>query len=149
MMDIPREIREAQSSFERAEKERDPYQRAKELEKAIDLLNSFLEENPDPSEKIRTHITNLRRTHTRRLLDQVPTLNISDIKTWVKYIRLLTLELKDERDYATEGDPVLRAKWDRVWRLFLDNLGVWSDDDLLAELEELKKQNSKKSIDPS
>jgi hypothetical protein len=81
-----------------------------------------VEEHPDAPEDTLTYITNLRRSHTRRLLVQLLSLRQIEIKTWIQYIVLLVTKLKDEVGYVTSQDPTLKTNYDEFCRVWDDVL---------------------------
>ena len=70
-MDLPKEIVEAREYLEKAETETNAERKIEELKEGIDLVELYLEDNPDASYEVKTLIKNLRRSHTRRLLSQI------------------------------------------------------------------------------
>ena len=119
-MELPKDIIEARNYLEQAEKERNPERKVDELKGGIELLEFYLEDNPDSSQELVTYITNLRRSHTRRLLSQLLALKKIEIETWLQYIVLIVVKLKEEVKYVTEQDPELNKNYKEFWN-------VWSD----------------------
>ncbi|MFZ5655419.1 MAG: hypothetical protein ACOY42_13620 [Pseudomonadota bacterium] len=117
-MEPPEGIAEARRFLERAEGETNPQRKIEELKQGVDLLDLYVEERPDAPEDTLTYITNLRRSHTRRLLVQLLSLKQIEIETWILYIVLLVTKLRDEVDYVTSQDPTLKtnyAEFCRAW----------------------------------
>ena len=121
-MDIPRDILEARSFLEQAEKESNPERKLKELREGIDLLELYKEENPNISEELSTYIKNLRRSHTRSLLSQLLSISKIEFEAWFDYIVLLITKLEDEINYAIENDPELKENYDKFCALYSDVL---------------------------
>ena len=117
-MEIPEDIKDARSFLEQAEKESDPEKKLDELNDALDLLDSYVDGNPDITEKIKIYIRNMRRAHTRRLLNQLVSVRGIDIRTWFDYIVLLTTKLKIEMDFVIEEDPELKKNFDEFWGVY-------------------------------
>ena len=110
-MEDPKEITEARTYLEQAERESDPQRKIEQLKGGIELLEFYLEENPDASHEIAKYIRNLRTAHTRRLLSQLLSIKNIEIETWVEYYLLLITRLKDEVGYVTEQDPELKRNY--------------------------------------
>lgn len=127
MIDVPIDVLEARDLLSEAEGEADPDQKAQQLEKAIDLLDAYEAEHPEASESTLTFVTNIRHSHTRRLLVQLLSLKRVDIVTWLQYMKLLVTRLKSEVDFAIAQDPTLCMNYNEFLR-------VW-DDVLRDELE--------------
>ena len=74
-MKLPKDILEAQNFLEQAEKESNPEsnpeQKIYKLKKGMEILQFYLEDNPELSQNLKIYITNLRISHTRRLLSQL------------------------------------------------------------------------------
>jgi hypothetical protein len=119
-MELPKDIIEARNYLEQAEKESNPERKVDELKRGIELLEFYLEDNPDSSQELVTYITNLRRSHTRRLLSQLLALKKIEIETWLQYSVLIVVKLKEEVKYVTEQDPELSKNYKEFWN-------VWSD----------------------
>jgi len=118
-MTLPNEIKEARELLEKAERTSDPMKKARALEEAIELFELYDEDNPSMNAMERELITNLRRSHTRRLLTQLMGLKNIEIDIWFEYIKLLMLKLKPEVDYVVQGSPELRSEYDKfvdIWR---------------------------------
>ena len=118
----PEEIVEARSLLAQAENETNPKRKVEELKEGIDLLDLYVEENTDIPEAIKTRITNIRRSHTRRLLSQLLSTKIIEIEVWLEYVLLLMTKLKTEMEFATENDPELKKNYDEFWNLYSEDL---------------------------
>ena len=119
-MDIPEDILTARSFFERAESETDPKRKLYNIKKAIETIESYLEENQDVPVHVKEFIRNLKRAHTRRLLVQLVSINDIDIETWLDYIIVFITKLKDETKYVKEQDQELKKNYN-------DFSAVWKD----------------------
>ncbi|MBW1989945.1 MAG: hypothetical protein JRI97_10425 [Deltaproteobacteria bacterium] len=117
---IPKEIEEAKDRFEKAEVLTDPNKKAEELNEGLDLIELYLEDNPNCSPDIKQYIKNLKRAHTRVLLRQLTELPEVDMETWINYIILFAIKLKDVVDYVTKNDDYLRKIHDEFWEIHRD-----------------------------
>ena len=133
IMDFPIDVIEARRLLENAEKEGNPERKFNELKEGIDLLELYLDDNPESSEELTTFITNIRRAHTRRLLSQILSIKKIDFETWLQYIVFIITKLKNEVEFVTEQDPELKKNYDEFHH-------VWSD--VLQEILEQYKANS-------
>jgi len=118
-MDLPIEMKEARALLEQAERATDPEMKERALREALDILDSYEEDHPDTKSAERTVLINLRRSHTRRLLDQLLTIRNVEFGTWVKYVILLMLRLKSDVESVLQERPELRKKYDEfksIWR---------------------------------
>lgn len=120
MIAPPEEVVDARRCLEAAEKELNPERKIEELEEGVELLDLYIEENPDMPESTRTLIINLRRSHTRRLLVQLFSLKEIEIENWFKYIVLLITKLKNEMDYVTSQDTNLKISYDQFFGIYGD-----------------------------
>lgn len=110
-------IEKARGLFEQAERETNPERKAQFLEEAIESLDFCEAEDLSASE--RTLLTNIRVSHTRRLLVQLVSLQSVTMDVWFSYIKLLLVELKDEVALALEQDPALKESYEQfiaLWR---------------------------------
>jgi len=126
-MELPTEIAEARTHLERAEKEYLPDRKIEELEEGIKIIEYYLEDNPTPFPEVAQYITNLRRSHTRRLLSQLPSIKKAEINVWFSYIILIFTKLINEITFITDEDPELKRNYEEFY-------GIWK-----KELEEAFK----------
>lgn len=87
------------------------------LTEGIEILQFYEEDNPEISNELRTYVTNVRRSHTRRLLYQLVEKQNLDIEVWFQYVLLLLNKLKEEKQYLIERDPELKKKYDKFWSM--------------------------------
>jgi hypothetical protein len=117
-MNIPEEISKACSFLKSAEKENDGEEKAIKFEKGMDYIESYIENNPDISDELRTYITNLRRSYMRSLLNQ---LHLIIAKTGmyecVLYIIILERE-KESVNYAFEQDTKLKENYHKAQKIW-------------------------------
>ena len=121
-MDLPKEIVEARESLEKAETEMNPEIKIEELKEGIDLIERYLEDNPDASYEVKTLIKNLRRSHARRLLSQILSIKNIEFESWLQYIGLLITKLEHEVAFVIEQDPELKNNYDEFYRVWSDTL---------------------------
>ena len=121
-MNIPDEIIEARSLLEDAEKEINPKRKVDKLKEGIELMDLYVEENSNISEDTKTNIENMRRSHTRRLLSQLVSIEQIEIEIWLDYIILLITKLKKEKDYSIENDPELKKNYDNFYSVYSEEL---------------------------
>lgn len=122
MTALPEDVLEGRRLLERAEQETDPERKIEALKEGVDLLDLYVEEHPDAPENTLTYITNLRRSHARRLLVQLLALKHIEIEIWLQYIVLLITKLRDEVDHATSQDRTLKANYNQFWHVWNDVL---------------------------
>jgi hypothetical protein len=79
-MAIPKEIEDARALLEKAQSIHDPAQKISTLEQAIDLLDSYVEEHSDLPGTEKTLIVNIRRSHTRHLINRLSLLHGVDME---------------------------------------------------------------------
>jgi hypothetical protein len=120
---VAEDIASARAWFEKAERETSPELKAHALEEATTLLASL---DPDElSEADRKLVTNVRVSHTRRLLVQLVSLSSVSMDAWFDYIRILMGELRPEVDRLIESDEALKENYGRF-------LGLWGPE--MAEI---------------
>jgi hypothetical protein len=101
--DEPSDISEARELLRDFERTEDHSERVRKLEDALDLLNSYLSDH----EKTGRLAMNLRRTYTRKLLEQLPLLHFLSIDDWFSYSNLLILELQEDVDCLCAENDVI------------------------------------------
>jgi hypothetical protein len=110
------EARELLCSFERGE---DHSERVRQFEDALDLLDSYLPDQ-DKSQAGRLAM-NLRRTYTRKLLEQLPSLQTLDLSDWVSYSVLLLIKVNKEADAICSEEKALKKSFDEF-------ITIWADE---------------------
>ena len=116
-------LEEIRKLFENAESERDPERKFSSLEEALDLSDDFFADNPRSPES--TVLSNVRRSHLRRLLAQLTTMRNLDIAIWFNYIKLLVLRVGPEVESIAASDADLASSF----RSFKD---LWRNELLAA-----------------
>jgi hypothetical protein len=121
MVTMPRsvpEIREAIELFEAWEASINDVNAAKRFGEAMQLLDDYLDYEPDSPH--RQFIQNLRISNTRRLLQQLATVDRRDFGLWLEYA-LAAMALADkEAASVLAANPQLRTDLDSF-------LKVWGD----------------------
>lgn len=116
------DIEEARGLLFRAEAESDPSRKLTALDEALDLLEIITAVDSSASEHEKTLAANLRRSHTRRLLEQLVLLRHVDMKVWFDYVYLLFRKLKSDVEALVREDPRLQAAQDDFFRLWSEEL---------------------------
>lgn len=112
------EIREAIELFEAWEASINDVNAAKRFAEAMQLLDDYLEYEPDSPD--RQFIQNLRVSNTRRLLQQLATVDRKDFGLWLEYA-LAAMALADKEAASVIAvNPQLRTDLDSF-------LKVWGD----------------------
>lgn len=119
-----KEIEELRLLFEKAEGETDPTQKLSFLEEALDRVDEFCIERASNSPEM-VIVDNLRRSHLRNLLVQLPSLRNIEVDSWFNYIRLFFFRVAPEIHAILVDDPSLKV----TYRKFID---LWRVDLILA-----------------
>ena len=129
-MNIPKEISKARDFLDSAEKENDSKGKATKIAKGIDYIESYIQNNPDISDELRWYITNLKRTYTRKLLEQLPSMAVkTEIDQCLQYI-IIFLKLKKDIDYVIKQHPELEENYHKCMK-------TWSE---LGFFDEIRKE---------
>jgi hypothetical protein len=112
------EIREAIALFEKWERAINDYNSAKAFTEAIELLDDYLECEPDTPHK--AFIQNLRVSNTRRLLQLLTQVDKKDFGLWLEYALAAATEVDEEAQALLTAQPELRKDFDAF-------MGVWGD----------------------
>ena len=113
----PSDITEARKLLREFEHIEDHSVRARKFEDALELLDSYLPEDNSQAGRI---AANLRRTYTRKLLEQLPSLHSLDIDDWFSYSVLLMTKLKNEVDAICSKDKVSEKAFDTFIKIWAD-----------------------------
>jgi len=113
-MTIAHEIEEARVLLERAECELDPDQKTRILLEAIEQLDSCAAEDISPAE--RTLVSNLRISHTRRLLAQLVALKSMPMDAWRDYFAIFLHFLRGEVELLVKEDAQFAENYGRFKR---------------------------------
>ena len=104
----PSEISEARKLLREFERNEHHSERVSQFEEALDLLESYLSEQDNP--ELGRVASNLRRTYTRKLLEQLHTLHTLDIDDWGSYSMLLLTKLHKEVDAICAEEKTLEKE---------------------------------------
>lgn len=121
-MNIPDEIHEARILFEKAEKSVLPLEKHHFLKEAVEILDSYDEENPDELQAEKDLIRNMRVTYARRLLSQLTDIEEIDPETWIVFMMLFTTKLHNEISTVTKKDPDLKTKYNQFVKLWREEI---------------------------
>ena len=114
----PEEIREAVSLLEAFEKAADPVDEISSFSDGIDILNQFLEAQPDSPHARRA--ANLKRAHTRRFLARVPSLGHVDMDEWLQLLVPLLVKVPQEVRELRAEHPEFRASFKRFKLMYAE-----------------------------
>ena len=112
------EIREAIALFESWERSVNDLHAARGFTEAVQMLDDYLECEPETPH--RAFIQNLKRSNTRRLLQQLARVDRKDFSLWLEYALAALSAVDKEARCAVAADPDLR----RDLEAFLQ---VWGD----------------------
>lgn len=103
---LPPDLSEAVRLLESFEKSNNHFERTRDFEEAIEIFNDYLMDSPDsPYRKL---IENLKRTYTRKLLEQLPSLSSDmDINDWFNYLKILLFSVSKETEDLSKKYPHL------------------------------------------
>ena len=119
------EIREAVALLESWEKAVGDSREARRFTEAMELLNAYLESEPDTP--YRRFITNLKVAHTRRLLQQLASVDRRDFGLWLEYALAVVALVDKEAGALQKAQPELARDVDAflgVWREALTSAAV-------------------------
>ena len=110
------EIREAIALFEAWERSINDLHAAKGFTEAVQMLDDYLECEPDSPHK--AFIQNLRLSNTRRLLQQLTRLDRRDFSLWLEYALAVLAAVENEAQSVLAANPDLKKDLDsfkQVW----------------------------------
>ena len=117
IQNLPKDLVEAVQFLKFFEESSVHTKRTRAFEDAIEIFNSHLQDAPDTSHKL--FIKNLKRTYTRKLLEQLPSFFTLDIYDWFGYCKLLLISVQNESEEIGKEYPHLKQnaeKFIEVWR---------------------------------
>lgn len=126
----PSDITEARDLLREFERIEDHSIRTRKFEDALELLDPYL---PEDNSQVSHIAANLRRTYTRKLLEQLSCLHFLDIDDWFSYAMLLLTKLNNEVDAICSEDRVS----ENALNAFIT---IWAD-----EARELIQRNKPKT----
>ena len=110
------EIREAIALFEAWEASIDDLGAAKGFTEAVQILDDFLECDPDSPH--RTFVQNLKIANTRRLLQQLSKVDKKDFSLWLEYAVSVTAVVSNEAESVMNAHPELKADFASFLKLW-------------------------------
>jgi len=120
---------EAMRLLEAFEKSKDHSERTRDFEDAIEILNGYLQDSQDSSHRV--VVVNLKRTYTRKLLEELPLLSGLDLNDWLDYSKILLLSVSNEVEELVKDHPNLRKNEQ-------DFINIWAEDAIVL-LEKVMK----------
>ena len=122
-MNIPEEALKARGFLDSAEKENDSEGKAIKIIKGMGYIKSYVQNNPDISDELRTYITTLRRAYIRTLLDQLPSITAkAEMDDCIIYILILEEE-RESVNYTFEQHPELKEKYHKAEKIWFGYFG--------------------------
>jgi hypothetical protein len=114
----PPDVLEAESLLKSALEHSDHGKRTACFEDALDILDSYISDHPETSQKI--FIKNIRLTYTRKLLEALPSIRERDIDspTFVRYYGIFTDKANKEFLTICEKYPGLEKEWKSYFDFF-------------------------------
>jgi hypothetical protein len=110
------EIREALALFEAWERSINDAHAAARFTEAVQILDDYLECEPDSPHKAFIH--NLRLSNTRRLLQQLTRVDKRDFSLWLEYALAVLAAVENEAQSVIKANPELKKDLDsfkHVW----------------------------------
>jgi hypothetical protein len=110
------EIRQAVALFEAWERSINDVHAAGRFTEAVQILDDYLECEPDSPHKAFIH--NLRLSNTRRLLQQLTRVDRRDFSLWLEYALAVLAAVENETESVLKADPELKKDLDsfkQVW----------------------------------
>ena len=112
------EIGEAIALFESWERTMNDARASKKFTEALELLNDYLEYEPDTPH--RKFVENLKLANTRRLLRELAKVERKDFEVWLEYVLALAGPVEKEAKALMRIDPDLKRDYDAF-------IGAWAD----------------------
>jgi len=116
MPDRPDEIKEAVNLLKEFEKSDSHTKKTRNFLDAIDLLNDYIEENPDSSHL--GYIRNIKTSYTKILLQQLNNISQIEIEDWVIYFTSV-YNVKNEVTKILSENPILKEGYENfisIWK---------------------------------
>jgi len=113
----PSDITEARDLLREFERIENHSVRTRKFEDALEILDAYLPEDNAQAGRI---AANLRRTYTRKLLEQLPSLHSLDIDDWFSYSVLLLTKLKNEVNAICSEDKISEKVFDAFIKIWAD-----------------------------
>ena len=112
----PDELKEAVNLLKEFEKSDNHTKRTRNFDEAIDLLNNYVEENPDSPDLV--FIENIKTTYTRILLKQLNNIREITIEDWLNYFSSY-FKVKSEVKKILSENPILKEGYENfisIWK---------------------------------
>ncbi|MBU0734860.1 MAG: hypothetical protein KKG10_11990 [Proteobacteria bacterium] len=113
---LPPNLIEARKLLETFEKSRDHSERTRDFQDAVNILNGYLQDSQDSSHRV--VVNNLKRTYTRKLLEELPSLSGLDLYDWFVYTLLLS-SVSNEVEELVKDHPNLRKNNQVFYNMWL------------------------------
>ena len=112
------EIREAIALFESWERAVNDVRASKKFTEALELLNDYLEYEPDTPH--RKFVENLKLANTRSLLRELAKVERNEFEVWLEYVLALAGTVETEAKALMRIDPDLKRDYDAF-------IGAWAE----------------------
>ena len=120
MPERPDEVKEAVNLLKEFEKSESHTKRTRNFNDGIDLLNDYVEENPDSPHLV--FIENIKTSYTRKLLEQLNNIKQIEIVDWVYYWALLLLKINSEVTKIVSEKPVLKEELENFLSIYREEI---------------------------
>ena len=114
--DQPDELKEAVRLLKEFEKSDSHTKRTRNFDDAIDLLNNYVEENPNSPDLV--FIENIKTSYTRILLEQLNNIKQIEIEDWLNYFTSY-LKVPSEAEKILSENPILKEGFKKfllIWK---------------------------------
>lgn len=111
-----RDIDEVRALFDDAESEADPAPKLEALKEALALADEIVDSSEVP-ESTKVMSRNIRRSHLRRLIQQLIRMNNVEVRAWSSYIRFLLVDRETEIRSILDENPSLNDGYNAVANL--------------------------------
>lgn len=101
--------------LEKSEQMDDAVRRTEDFTRAIRMLDNHLQDRPDSPDK--GYIKNVRLSHARKLLQDLPSTIRQDGGLWLRYFSCFSL-VSDEVSRLKEEDAELKKVYEDFWSAF-------------------------------
>ena len=112
----PDELKEAVNLLKEFEKSDNHTKRTRNFDDAIDLLNNYVEENPNSPDLV--FIKNIKTSYTRILLEQSNDIKQIEMGDWIRYWSSF-LKVESEATKMLSENPILKEgykKFISIWK---------------------------------
>jgi hypothetical protein len=110
------DITEARELLSKFEQTQDHRERLRHFEDGIELLDQFAEDDQDSDEgKL---ALNIRKTYTRKLIEELPFLGALDIDDWFSYSLILLMKVQNNVGALCTEQPALKTNFDNFIKMW-------------------------------